>query len=944
MQRIFTLLILLPYSLMAQLNESFNDGDFTANPTWQGNTAHFVINSDLQLQLMNKEAGTSFLSTHSTISEEATWEFRIRMNFNPSSGNYARVYLISDIADLPNATRAIYVELGSSDDNICLYALENGRNTKIIEGLPGRLNQSNVEALVRISREGNNWQLQSYIADEWHEEGSASYPFLHSSNYFGIFCQYTTTRADKFYFDDLMVSGQPYKDQHAPSITHFEVLNGSNMLIKFDEALDANHVESDNFRISSNGRHPSAISYNSNEHNIQLYFSPLLADTQKDSLIIINISDEAGNTMPRAALPYSYERVRYRSHHLINSNTLQLGFTKHVPMENLRKATLLINNTAPLIDTIRELDEYHYHLILATPLQENSYHQLTVERCVDAVGDTLPPLDTQILYHAPQRFDVVLNEWMADPTPPMDLPEEEYIEIVNNTDYPIPLADWQMMINDRTCTLPDSILQAQSYLCLVDESRQDEWLIPQTVFVSDMPSLINAGFTMALLSPQNRVIDAFRYEPNTIGSEGFKKEGGWSVERTDATNHSGHPSNYGWCMDLRGGTPSLLNSTAVANPDTTIPQISNIQLLENQRLQIDFSECMLFENVNYTITPDPGVSHLTYDTLLLRSLKMHFNKPLTPNTVYFLSALNISDVSGKQLLLNDPLAFGRPDTLAPGDLFINEVLFNPYPDGADFVELYNASDKIIDMATVYLATIEAENITRLHAIAGQQHLLMPKHYVAISTDIETLCTFYHCEQAQVTEAASMPSYPDDEGRVVLCNKAGLIMDDFHYTDKMHFELIKDTEGVSLERLSWESPTHETNNWHSAASTAGFATPGYANSQQAGEEPSGKQTFSITPEVFTPDGDGNDDFLMLYYNTDETDATATVRIYNARGHEVRYLVNNQTLSATGYFRWDGLNNKGTQLSPGIYIVYCSLVYPSGETVREKLSCVIAVDAR
>ena len=51
-----------------------------------------------------------------------------------------------------------------------------------------------------------------------------------------------------------------------------------------------------------------------------------------------------------------------------------------------------------------------------------------------------------------------------------------------------------------------------------------------------------------------------------------------------------------------------------------------------------------------------------------------------------------------------------------------------------------------------------------------------------------------------------------------------MLDAFSYDKDMHFELINDAEGVSLERIDQNAETNNAFNWHSAAETVGWGTP------------------------------------------------------------------------------------------------------------------------
>jgi hypothetical protein len=501
------------------------------------------------------------------------------------------------------------------------------------------------------------------------------------------------------------------------------------------------------------------------------------------------------------------------------------------------------------------------------------------------------------------------------------------------------------MVNDKTAHLPDSVIKANGFICLVSSGDIEHWnnSLP-TVFIKGLPALGNSGFVCCLFYQYNSIIDAFIYNPAQVTGEGFKKDGGWSTERIDTNNKSGSADNFHFSMDLNGGTPGKSNSVQDENPDNAAPQITSLKLFDKKQLLIDFSETMDFDNMSsIEITPALQISKQSYDTLFLNQLQVEFEDDLVSNAIHHLKSINIYDLAGNQLALETPISFGVPDTLEHGDVLLNEVLFNPYPDATDFVELYNASDKLINLADLYFAEIKGDQIEKLHPISNKVQLFEPHSYTAITTNKESLLQHYQCQQpGAIIETTSLPSLPDDEGLVAISNKKGIILEQFSYHQNMHFDLLKDKEGVSLERLSWQQATQASNNWQSATSTAGFATPGYINSQQLNSPVETNGIVSITPEVFTPNNDGSDDRLQILINSQEANSIVTIRIFDSNGKEVRYLVNNQSLADNSLIFWDGLNDDGTRLKPGIYLIFVQCVYPSGKVHEEKISCVIGVD--
>ena len=184
----------------------------------------------------------------------------------------------------------------------------------------------------------------------------------------------------------------------------------------------------------------------------------------------------------------------------------------------------------------------------------------------------------------------------------------------------------------------------------------------------------------------------------------------------------------------------------------------------------------------------------------------------------------------------------------------------------------------------------------------------------------------------------MPSFSDDMGDVIILNNQGAIVDEVQYSDKWHFPLISNTEGVSLERIDYVAPSLQ-NNFHSAATSAGYGTPGYKNSQyRLNEEVQGVVT--VTPEIFSPDNDGNDDFATINYSFPAPGYVANITVFDATGRVVRYLQRNSLSGIKGYYRWDGLDDKYRKLPQGIYIIYTEIFNTGGKKKQFKNTIVLA----
>ena len=212
MKKYFFIFILfsLPSISFAQFTDDFSDGDFTTNPTWIGNDENFEIDSLNQLHLNDTITNTSYLTTESKAIINGVWEFEIKMDFSSSTSNYSKVYLISNNVNLTSSLNGIYVRIGGESgtiDDVSLYVQNGSTTSKIIDGIDG-IAAIDPDLKIKVTRDSiGNWELFVDTSNQYIFQGSAFENSITTSNYFGIYCKYTSTRSDLFWFDNFNVSG-----------------------------------------------------------------------------------------------------------------------------------------------------------------------------------------------------------------------------------------------------------------------------------------------------------------------------------------------------------------------------------------------------------------------------------------------------------------------------------------------------------------------------------------------------------------------------------------------------------------------------------------------------------------------------------------------------------------------------------------------------------------
>lgn len=545
------------------------------------------------------------------------------------------------------------------------------------------------------------------------------------------------------------------------------------------------------------------------------------------------------------------------------------------------------------------------------------------------------------------RYDVVIDEIMCDPTPQIGLPNAEWIELRNVSGVVINLSGWRVGNGTGTISGPMPAFNLQPDSCVIicaNTTVSGLSIFGNTIGVTSFPSLDNNGGQLFLKAQSGLIVHAMEYNSNWYQNV-VKSEGGWTLEMIDAKNPCSGADNWKTSLDQKGGTPGRINSVNAINSDHNSPRLlkgymkdkSNVTLIFDEPLDSLQASMM----ANYHISE--GVKLISTEVFppLYNRVSLQLADSFQTNKIYTITVSNVSDCSGNIINNFNICKTGVSSKVDSLDIVINEVLFNPKQNGVDYVELYNRSNKIIDLKNMFIANrTNTGAIGSTKNMSDDNYLLFPGEYVIISEDVSLVKSQYILKNPDAfISISSMPSYPDDKGIVVLLNNIGQIIDELDYDAKWHFALIDNKEGVALERIDYNKSTNDPGNWTSAASTVGFGTPTYQNSQYRVDlQPQGD--IKISPEIFSPDSDGFDDFALIHFNFPEPGYVANVTIYNSVGKPVKILENNTICSAKGSFRWDGLDDKQIKVPIGIYIIYTEIFNLKGRRKNFKNTVVVA----
>jgi hypothetical protein len=523
--------------------------------------------------------------------------------------------------------------------------------------------------------------------------------------------------------------------------------------------------------------------------------------------------------------------------------------------------------------------------------------------------------------------EVVINEVMADPNPPVDF-AQEYLELYNRSGRVADVVDWVLHVNSRAYSLSASLMPAGTLL------------VPGAFGVVLGLTLPNEGATLALYDPLGNLVHAARYQLPWDGAD-WKKEGGWSLESPDPDQLCMISELWEFSTDPAGGTPGRSNSNLAVLEDMEGPVLlysgyndpSDEALGEGDPglLRLYFSEPVVMSPADLEeIELLPGNLHPQTAHLLAplsNILELRFPADLQERPHFKVRIPRVSDCQGNDRLSLEAMA-GSVSEPVLGGVQINEIMYDPAEGCPEYIELALPGNRFYDLRDLAMHVVdEGAPADDPLPLSDHSRLMLPGSYLVVTACVEHLREAYHLPRSgQWVEAKGLKMLNHSRGTLYLTDRAGNVVDRADYGDHMHSEVLSDTRGISLERISGKRSGSDPDNWHSAAAIEAYATPGRVNSQ-AMNETEKDQLFRVEPLVFSPDNDGFQDLLEIVVSSRVSGWIITLWITDLQGNLMRNLANNHLTGPVALYTWDGACEDGSMVPPGIYVVHATAYHPA-----------------
>ncbi len=429
------------------------------------------------------------------------------------------------------------------------------------------------------------------------------------------------------------------------------------------------------------------------------------------------------------------------------------------------------------------------------------------------------------VFDDPNSFeDILLSEFMYAPIDD----EPEWIELYNKTDRAINLYGWGITdTKSRKTFCNDSVyLPANSFLIIAaDSTFPDFYSSESQVIISKFPSLNNSGDKILLSTHTHRIIDSVNYRSTWGGKNGM------SLEKI-FMNTPGNDSTS-W-QESYFPTPGSMNSVTPKEYDLSFRKIvmttpyalvgkeiefeyivDNIGLNRADEFTID-----IFADTNNDSIPQANekISEHYVNSIILPNDSLLSSFSLSSFSVgknHYIFVINFPDDlrSTNNYFYLDIVGIILNETRS--DVVINEIMHSPVDDAPEWIELYNTSNKAIELKGYQIADSRDTSV-----VIFDSHNIIPGEYVVIADD--SLYYDYYTTPSYLF-ISQFPSLNNSGDHIFILDSLNRVIDSLAYKRTWG-----GTNGFSLEKKEPSFSPIDSISWGSSSSET-KSTPGKQNS-------------------------------------------------------------------------------------------------------------------
>ena len=525
--------------------------------------------------------------------------------------------------------------------------------------------------------------------------------------------------------------------------------------------------------------------------------------------------------------------------------------------------------------------------------------------------------------------DLVINEVLYDP----EGPDEglEFVELYNPTDAPLSLkglaletgngateGDWSLAAQWDS----DYYVEAHGYVVIGENTVNPT---PQFVRQLDLQN----GPDACRIKRETRVVDLVGWGSHTFAeySEGSPCEdvaSGISVGRlpdgVDTQNNSvdfralspPSPGRRNFCIVDAGLIPGTLS----AEPALPLPFENTeiaVEIANFGARELASGECAVefFEVIDSVRS---FVGSATTGTIAPAHTEI-VSVSLLPEAETCMALEATLRLVGDENRSNDTMSMRL--RVGEGDIVVNEIMYAPAAGEPEWVELFNRGQVSVDVGGWWFEDSSGKK-ARLTSLPI---VMAPGEFLVITQDKELFQEKSNqCGDRVIQPEGSWPSlnnYASEANSyadaVCIRDRSGCISDHVAYEEEWSTR-----KNGSIERVSISVSGREGTNWSSSVAPSG-STPCGRNSVSEVVRHGGAFEIGMSSRVISPNGDGVDDRVILSFVLPSPGMRANLTVFDADGRAVKRLLDQRRVGTVVQTIWDGINEEGRLVPPGMYIV-------------------------